>query len=416
MKSVEWVIKASKFCNLRCAYCYEWNNLSNRERLSLAQWQRVLEAVRDYHLGLERRLGTPVESRLIWHGGEPLTLPADYLDQVMRLQHETLRGLDYRILLQSNLFSLPEAVIELLRRHDIGLGVSMDVIGGVRVDRRGRRTESAVLANLDRLDRLGISYGAITVLAKHNLHRLRDVHDFWLRRGAGFRVLPLFEGPGERPSGSFEASDEELVAALCDLFDYWLGQGAQAKIFPLAEWLGNVLRAMLGQRSPVYDRRLRGESVLQVETNGDLFLTDERGHAEWRLGNVIKERIDRILASRAYSDSLARSEAKTAQFCHGCPHYGFCNGYPVHAEPFTRWPAVGCPVTAAVHDHIERTLLAAGYDAETLAGLMWSASGAAQAGAQRTSDELRRASPPMSIAAGLPVTGGSVTVPVNSLT
>lgn len=399
MKSVEWVVKASKFCNLRCAYCYEWNDLSNRQRLSLPQWQRVLEAIRDYYHGLERRLGTAVESRLIWHGGEPLTLPVDYLDQVMRLQHETLRGLDYRILLQSNLFSLPEAAIELLRRHDIGLGVSMDVIGGVRVDRRGRRTEAAVLANLDRLDRLGIGYGAITVLAKHNLHRLRDVHDFWLRRGVGFRVLPLFEGPEERPPGSFEASDEELVAALCDLFDHWIGQGAQARIFPLAEWLGNVLRGLLGQRGPVYDRRLRGESVLQVETNGDLFLTDERGSPEWRLGNVFEERMERILAGPAYADSLARSDSKTAQFCHGCRHYGFCNGYPVHTEPFTRWPEVGCPVTAAVHDHIERTLLAAGYDSETLAGLMWSAGGAGPAGAGRSGGELPQAPSPMPIAA-----------------
>jgi sulfatase maturation enzyme AslB (radical SAM superfamily) len=22
---VHWVVKASKFCNLRCLYCYEWN-------------------------------------------------------------------------------------------------------------------------------------------------------------------------------------------------------------------------------------------------------------------------------------------------------------------------------------------------------------------------------------------------------
>jgi uncharacterized protein len=375
MKTVEWVVKACKFCNLRCAYCYEWNSLGDRQRISVDGWRRILDAVREYHLGLERRLGAPVESSVIWHGGEPLALPAEYLDEVMSLQHRALDGIAYRMLLQTNLYRLPDQTLSVLRRHGVGLGVSMDVIGGVRRDSRGRETEAGVVANLDRLERLGMGYGAITVVAKHNHRRLREVHDFWMRRGVGFRVLPLFEGPGERPEGLFEVSDDELVAALGDLFDHWIACGARVDVYPLSAWLGNVLREILGERLPVYDRRRGGESVLLVETNGDLYQTDERGRQELRLGNVIEQRIGEILASPAYEASLLRSEEKTARFCGRCPHHGFCNGYPVHAEPFTVAPARGCPVTAAVHDHIERHLRAAGYDAGTLAAMLHAPAG-----------------------------------------
>lgn len=370
MKTVEWVVKASKFCNLRCAYCYEWNSLGDRQRISVDGWRRILDAVRDYHLGLERRLGRPVESSVIWHGGEPLALPPDYLDEVLSLQHRALDGIAYRLLLQTNLYRLPAETFSVLRRHGVGLGVSLDVIGGVRRDVRGQETEASVVANLDRLHRLGVGYGAITVIARHNHRRLREVHDFWRRRGVGFRVLPLFEGPDERPPGAFEVSDDELVAALCDLFDHWIASGTPVDVYPLSEWLGNVLRGIMGERRPVYDRRHGGESVLLVETNGDLYGTDERGRPELRLGNVISDSIERILASPAYEASLLRSEEKTARYCGGCRHYGFCNGYPVHAEPFTVAPATGCPVTAAVHDHIERHLLSAGYDAGALAGML----------------------------------------------
>ena len=71
MKKLEWVVKASKFCNLRCAYCYEWNSLADAARIPIEGWQRVLDAIRTYHLRLQQQLGTCIQSRLIWHGGVP---------------------------------------------------------------------------------------------------------------------------------------------------------------------------------------------------------------------------------------------------------------------------------------------------------------------------------------------------------
>ncbi|MGE5602924.1 MAG: SPASM domain-containing protein [Nitrososphaerales archaeon] len=156
---------------------------------------------------------------------------------------------------------------------------------------------------------------------------------------------------------------------MCDLFDHWIEAGAVVDVLPLSEWLDNVLREILGQRGPTYDRRRRGESVLLVETNGDLYQTDERGRPELRLGNLMRDSIERILASPAYEASLVRSEKKAARFCHACRHYGFCNGYPIHAEPFAV-PPTHCPVTSAVHDHIARYLVASGYDASTLMSLL----------------------------------------------
>jgi uncharacterized protein len=370
MKKLEWVVKASKFCNLRCAYCYEWNSLSDRSRISIDGWERILRAIRSYHLMLEQQLGVDVQSCLIWHGGEPLALPITYLDRAMVLQHEMLQDLDHRILVQSNLYRLTDEMLYLLKRHDVGLGVSMDVIGGVRRDVRRNETEDAVVANLDLLERRGVGYGAITVLAKHNHRQLKAVHDFWANRRIDFRILPLFEGPDSRPEGLFEVSDDDLAVAMCDLFDHWIENGAVIDVLPLSEWLQNVLRKILKQRRPVYDRRSRGESVLLVETSGDLYQTDERGDPALRLGNVMTQTIEQILASESYNESLNRTDEKTERFCQRCSHYGFCNGYPVHAEPFTVAPSVGCPITTAVHDHIERYLLETGYDALALAGLL----------------------------------------------
>lgn len=334
--------------------------------MSVAAWERVLDAIGSYHHLLAERFGGEVESRIIWHGGEPLLLPLPYLKEVVQLQHRALAGLRHRVLMQTNLFHLDERVIDLIEEEDIGVGVSLDVVGGVRLTSGGRETRHKVVDNLDRLDRRGIRYGAITVLARHTLHRLREVHDFWAARGVSFRVLPLFEGPGERPQGVFEVSDEELAAALGDLAEYWIERGALVDVAPLSEWLADVVRKLAGQRVRPYDRRLAGERVLLVETTGDLFQTDERGRYELRLGNLITESMEAILQGPRYERSLLRTEAKAARVCGGCDHFGFCDGYPAHAEPFESTADGRCPVTAQVHDRMERYLRTAGYDAATL--------------------------------------------------
>ena len=260
MKSVEWVVKASKFCNLRCAYCYEWNSLGDQARVSLDEWESLLDAIRCYHQRLEQRLGQPVEVRLIWHGGEPLALPATYLDAAMSLQRSVLAGLRQATLMQTNLYRVPDATLDVLLRHQVKLGVSMDVFSGVRLDARPE-TEAAVVANMDRLDRRGIRYGAITVLAQHNHRRMADVHDFWARRRIGFGVLPLFDGPPERPSGRFEASRTRSLSRRSMACSSTGSRPAQSStLFRCRSGSGTCFGSWSVRAGPVLDRRRKASA------------------------------------------------------------------------------------------------------------------------------------------------------------
>ena len=80
-----WVVKLSKLCNMRCSYCYEWNELGNPARMSPELWRRTVRAAVEYNRrriatmrGLEK---TPV--LIVLHGGEPLALPVVYLRQIL---------------------------------------------------------------------------------------------------------------------------------------------------------------------------------------------------------------------------------------------------------------------------------------------------------------------------------------------
>ncbi|HEV3000521.1 MAG TPA: radical SAM protein [Solirubrobacteraceae bacterium] len=368
---VEWVVEASTFCNLRCAYCYQWDGLADQRRMPLDLWRRVLRAACDYHVREEERRGEPVSTRVIWHGGEPLALPLPYLERTFALKEEAVAAARIppermTTAMQTNLYAVSDAAIELLRRHEVGFGVSFDVVRGVRMTAAGRPSEDRVLTNLDRLRDAGLSCGAITVLAGHTCGMVRDVFDFWAARGMSFRVLPLFDGPPSRDAARFAAGEDELVGALCRLFDHWMRSDADIAVAPLDEWLANVARSLAGEAPRVYDRRREGESVLVVRPDGRLFQVAEVGDDALALGDLATQTMEEVLAGDAYAASLARSEALTRRRCTGCRFERGCDRWPAHSAPVAPPPHGRCQVAYRVQAYMERYLRRAGLDAAAL--------------------------------------------------
>ncbi len=184
---LQWVVKASRYCNLRCSYCYEWDKLGDRARMDLSVWRRVFEAMRDQREMESARLGAQAAVGMILHGGEPLALPLAYLRDVMDLKLEVL-GPDSEENFgqnsnstQSNLYSVTDSHIEFLVDYGFSVGVSLDVVPGVRLSVTGKETEQRVIQNISRLRSAGIDLGGIAVLASHTARDILRVYDFYAR-------------------------------------------------------------------------------------------------------------------------------------------------------------------------------------------------------------------------------------------
>ncbi len=371
-KTMVWVINPTKFCNLRCSYCYEWNELGNPARMAPELLARVLEGVRDYHEELERRYDR-VESTIAWLGGEPLALPVEYLREIMSIEADVFgprvsKAGPYRNVVQTNLYRLGEATLDFLEEHQWIPGISLDVVPGVRVSRGGRTTEADVLANVARLRARGFDPEAIVVLARHTAPRIGEVYDFFVQnRFPRIRVLPLFSGPAERNGARFSIPNETLAEALCALFVHWVETGAQVDVEPLSEYLQNVLRRRIGFRGRLYDRAVDGECVLIVNTNGDLFQLLDAYDPALALGNLGSLPIARILGSPAAAKALARDAEIRARVCGPCPYASFCSGGPAFESPRDGDDGGRCPIAYRVHRFIDGYLDGAGLTGRALA-------------------------------------------------
>jgi uncharacterized protein len=206
------VVQPTPFCNLDCDYCY-LPDRSDRTRLPLT----LLEAA------LERVLESPFFDggfTLLWHAGEPLTVPIAFYDEATALLRTVLarHGLPTSTVtqsLQTNATVINGAWCDCFARNDIHVGVSLDgpafLHDAHRVTRTGLPSHAAALRGVGWLQRRCIPFEVIAVLTADGLDHADAIADFFLEHGitdVGFNmeeteganaVSSLESSPGERP-------------------------------------------------------------------------------------------------------------------------------------------------------------------------------------------------------------------------
>jgi uncharacterized protein len=283
-------------------------------------------------------------------------LPPAYFEQVFDAQREILTpaGVEYTNVLQSNLYRVPDRSLEVLQRENVHLGVSFDLIGGIRVAASGAETEEAVADNIDRLQRRGVRLGAVVVLAAHTSPYVRKIYDFYATRKMPVRFLPLFDAPLNTPEAGFSLGPRSIVTALKRLFDYWIERDHRIGVWPLVDYVYTALLKRTGEERQLYDRRAAGEWALLVNTDGTLYHRPDAYQQDRSLGNIFRHSIGEILASGAYASSLTRDAELVQRHCKGCVHLGACSTLPMFESPRRLVDTRRCGIAHPLYSYVER--------------------------------------------------------------
>jgi uncharacterized protein len=340
-----FVLKLSKLCNLRCTYCYEYEELGVRDRMPLA-------AMEHFFAGLAARQPPGGWPRLdfVLHGGEPMLLPAEYLEQFVELQRQHLggAGIRYRTSLQTNLTRLDAEAIARLERLQIGLGVSLDVFGDQRVTLAGRSSQDKVLRNIQLLfdtraiERLGV--GIISVLHRANVDRVVGTFEFCAHLRLNYRILPIFSiaDPPARMRHLMLEHDQ-VVDALQAVARRWLTSDEPIDVYPLRHYLDAAVYQLLGREANRYDPSIDEWAVI-VNTNGDAYTHADAYTQDGYIGNLFVEPLLDVLQSELHRRTIELRLARSAT-CHRCQFGHGCSRLPViEALPSERaYDAAGAP-------------------------------------------------------------------------
>jgi uncharacterized protein len=345
----QFVIKVSKYCNLRCDYCYEFPHLANKDRMSLANIRSMFTNIANSVENLETE-----QAEFIWHGGEPFLIPIEFYEQVDTIQKQIFGGFLYTNIVQTNLTVLTDRHIEFLKGGFFAdVGVSFDVYGDQRIDADGNLRTETVLTNLQKLIDNKIHFGAIAVLARNTLPHVTEIYRFFDDLGVSHRLLEFYRTAGEGQAERHAIDFDELVGAYKDLFREWLASESASPVQPIEYYIRYVASYVAAQTGNRYDRSAN-ERVFMIDVNGDLYNAVESYQPEFRYGNLFRSPLWEIVASEQRRLSIALSHERMQRYCDHCPYFGHCPGkFVADATPEQRklLEARGCPVRAIL-DHI----------------------------------------------------------------
>lgn len=157
------VLKATRACNLRCAYCY-YINKDTEDYGSRFSEDLVARLYSTYAAHVDGKVD---RVSLIWHGGEPLALGRKRFQTFLDMQADYFRHTEVANRLQTNGTLIDDAWAEFFLRNSVSVGVSIDgpreQNDQIRVFGNGRGSFDRVMRGVEVLRRHEVPFGVLTV-------------------------------------------------------------------------------------------------------------------------------------------------------------------------------------------------------------------------------------------------------------
>jgi uncharacterized protein len=364
-----FVVKVSKFCNLRCAYCYEHRELHVRDRMNFETLRALfsgIDAFGDYLRGQ----GIPPKFSFVWHGGEPLLLPPDFYRGMAALQNEHIREYPYRNSVQTNLYGINAATLAFVLNAKWELGVSIDFASDVRRNVGARDSNARVIAAAEALHRSGATFGVLSVLGAHNRESLAEAYDWVAQHADGWRILPVFDGGPEPNIARLQLPEDEVVSVLLDIFRRRAESNRHIPVAPLDDYIKPATLRILGERSDIDPARILLDNIFIVNVNGDIYTRPFAYDAAHCLGNINAAAMPELLRTAAYTACQRTIAHRKHENCLACDYAGYCDSSPMHEHGSVarEGDEERCVVPRRTMAAIEAELASAGVDRAVIAG------------------------------------------------
>jgi sulfatase maturation enzyme AslB (radical SAM superfamily) len=222
------MMKATDHCNLRCRYCYVPEPQRQvKEHLAVEQMPTLFRKMFDWQQNEE----SAGHLEVCWSGGEMLSLPLPWWEDMLRMQQKVYQSGRYTFRLsnsiQTNFTLMDEERLNLLTRNNVNIGMSLDgpkeCMDKTRVFPGGASAFDIIVEKLLHFrEKQGFKPGVILVLSRANVGLIDEVWEFFNDLRMGFQVNTYHFAPSSAPRHEDNAiTVREYLDAMCHLFDLW---------------------------------------------------------------------------------------------------------------------------------------------------------------------------------------------------
>ncbi len=325
------IFQSTAFCNIDCGYCY-LPSRSDRHRMALGTVSAAIEFVKRDNL-------VSPETNVVWHAGEPLTVPVSWYRQAEALLTTHWPYGPPRQAIQTNATLINDEWCCLFKEYNIRVGVSLDgpahIHDARRRTRSGGGTQAAAMRGVSALRRAGLDCHAICVVGEQSLDAADPIMDFFLGEGFTHLGFNIEEIEGENRQSTLRQSD--VASRFARFFDRVLDRAARST-FGVSVREVNSLTALLVD--PHFgDSRASSESypfdIISISSRGQVStfspeLAGLTGRASdppgFFFGDVVHDRLEDMLKRTDYQ-RVAREIAEGVTACRAtCAYFDVCRG------------------------------------------------------------------------------------------
>ncbi len=328
------VLQPTPFCNIDCDYCY-LPDRNSTARMALATMRRAAERLLADDLVGERLT-------VVWHAGEPLTLPVAYFDAAITMLSEVLGArCELTHSIQTNATLIDDAWCELFLRHRIRIGVSVDGPADLhdahRRTRSGRGTHARVRRGMACLRAHGIEFHAIAVVTPATFAQADAFFDFFEAEGVPEVGCNFDEAEGAHRHSSLAGHEAAHAVFLARMLERSRAPGARTRVRELAMALHLIaqplpMTAWREHRWPENVQTLPF-ALVNVAHDGrfgtfspELLGQPSAEFANFAIGHVERDGFFAAAAGAPFA-RLWGAVARGVRTCErSCAHFGYCGG------------------------------------------------------------------------------------------
>lgn len=353
------ILKIVQRCNLNCTYCYMYNHVDQSFRgrpafMDDTVFDAMLSRIQEYCAAKSgHKMG------LLFHGGEPMLFKPNHLDALAQKARRRLGDSLSYLAMQSNGTMVSDEWIDVLKRNNIRIGISIDgpqdVHDLARVDHAGKGSHAATVAGLLRLQAAGLFASAICVVqpGQSGVRTYRHFREMGVNK-MSFLFPDATHDSKDRLYGSF--GETPVADFLVPIFDEWFAEdNPDCRILVFED----IIKRLLGGAS-VSDILGGGKpGYLVIDSDGTIGCTDvfkvcEEGMASSPL-NVLTHGFEQFPEGSLWQ-KLTTEAIPLSSTCQACPERAICGGGDVpHRYSKERQfnnPSIWCKDLLALISHI----------------------------------------------------------------
>lgn len=309
-KHISILIMPTDYCNMNCVYCFNGKRTC-REKIVMTE--KVLEHI--FHITLPFYS----EVKIIWHGGEPLSVGKNFYEKVVELEKkENVNDAVVYNSIQTNLTLLDEEYAEFFLKNGFHIGSSYDGI----TNEKTRHNSERILSGHEILKKCGGNNGFICVVQKNNIDHLIEDYEWFKKKKINYNLNHYLADP-TKPN-ELLVPVEHYVQRMCEFFDYWLmDTGCNISVSYFENYLKYILK---GYKNLCCFNSCMGKHI-GIHYDGTIYGCNREFPEKYSFGNVLDyEDIHECFESRGFHE-LLQSAVKRRNLCkEKCEIFNFCAG------------------------------------------------------------------------------------------